>query len=473
MDGGSKMWIDEELANSKLSDKRLKKRLVRITEQISANIGETIPNACEDWANTKAAYRFFSNPNVTESQILEGHFHSTARRSIDKKGPLLVLHDTTEVNYTQRKDEAFGSTRMLPQNPRSEGGRVSKAICGVLMHSSLVITPSGLPLGFAAKKFWNRKIFKGIRKIHPGKNATRIPLEEKESFRWIDSLKNATERLGNPDRLVHIGDREADIYEFFHEADRLRTNYLVRIKVDRKLAPKLLTLRQEIENSEIKGIGQINCTDKDGSKIKVTLEIKFIKATIIPSDGIKRKRYGSRDVTVIQAKEISECKGDREQIDWRIITNLHVPDLESAVEKLHWYSLRWKIETFFKVLKSGFNIDHSKIKSAESICKLMSISCIVAWRVFWMTMLIREDSAAPPNAALTETEMQILDNTVPDRGKHKSTSLSDYLLKIAKLGGYLARKSDLPPGNTVVWRGLKKLIELQRGFEIAKELVGN
>ena len=197
------------------------------------------------------------------------------------------------------------------------------------------------------------------------------------------------------------------------------------------------------------------------------------KATIIPSDGIKRKRYGSRDVTVIQAKEISECKGDREQIDWRIITNLHVPDLESAVEKLHWYSLRWKIETFFKVLKSGFNIEHSKIKSAESICKLMSISCIVAWRVFWMTMLIREDSAAPPNAALTETEMQILDNTVPDRGKHKSTSLSDYLLKIAKLGGYLARKSDLPPGNTVVWRGLKKLIELQRGFEIAKELVGN
>ena len=467
------MWIDDELAESVLSDKRLKKRLLSVSKRIASNIGETIPNACEDWANTKAAYRFLSNQNVTETQILEGHFISTARRASEVEGPLLVLHDTTEVNYVQRKDEEFGKTRLLPQNRKTGKGRTSKAVCGVLMHSSLVLKPSGLPLGFVSKKFWNRKQFTGIRKIHRGKNPTRIPVEEKESFRWIDSLRASTEKLGGAQRLVHIGDREADIYEFFHEANRLGSNYIVRIKVDRKLEPKGITLRQKVENSKSRGTGEITYTNRDGLEVKGTIEVKYVQMTIIPSDGQKRRRYGEQKVTVIQAKEISAVAENHEPIDWRIITNLSVSNLGDALEKLHWYSLRWKIETFFKILKSGFKIEQSKLKSAEAVCKLMAISSIVAWRIFWTTMLIREDDQVSPSSALTEIEIKILDRLIPDKEHEKSISLASYFLKIAKIGGYLARNSDPPPGNTVVWRGLKKLIEIQRGFAIAEELMGN
>lgn len=208
-------------------------------------------------------------------------------------------------------------------------------------------------------------------------------------------------------------------------------------------------------------------------EVKATIDVKFAQMTIIPSDGQKRRRYGEQKVTVIQAKEISATGGSEDPIDWRIITNLSVNNLEDALKRLHWYSLRWKIETFFKVLKSGFKIENSKLKSAEAICKLMAISSIVAWRIFWTTMLIREDDQISPYSALTEIEVKILDRLIPDRKGEKNTSLAGYFLKIAKLGGYLARKSDLPPGNTVVWRGIKKLIEIQRGFEIAEELVGN
>ncbi len=199
------------------------------------------------------------------------------------------------------------------------------------------------------------------------------PASEKESFRWIDSLRNSTERLNDSQRLVHIGDREADIYEFFHEAEKLGSNYLVRIKVDRRLAPKSTTLRQELEKSISRGTGEISYTDKDGSEVKVILDIKFIRTTIKPSDGLKRKRYDERNVTVIQAKEISKSGGNRDPIDWRIMTNLPVSNLEEALEKLHWYSLRWKIEYFHRILKSGFGVEEARLGNRQRLENLLCL----------------------------------------------------------------------------------------------------
>jgi hypothetical protein len=136
------------------------------------------------------------------------------------------------------------------------------------------------------------------------------------------------------------------------------------------------------------------------------------------------------------------------KINWKLITDLPVGSRTDAIEKLEWYALRWKIEVFHKILKSGCKAEESKLRTAQRLTNLISLFCILSWRVFWMTMLNRSAPDAPPTLALTVTEIDVLDRVVNHKPKARRKTLSCYLIKIARLGGYLARASDPPPGNT-------------------------
>ncbi|WP_246505830.1 hypothetical protein [Mesorhizobium silamurunense] len=129
---------------------------------------------------------------------------------------------------------------------------------------------------------------------------------------------------------------------------------------------------------------------------------------------------------------------------------------DDAIEKLDWYALRGKIETFHKILKSGCKAEEARLRTAERLVKLIAVFCILGWRVFWMTMINRSQPHAKPDLAITDVEMKLLDHLLPDKdptASHAGT-LSSYLVKIARMGGYLARASDPPPGNTVMCAAL-------------------
>jgi hypothetical protein len=154
-------WIDRELAGCEFKDERLGKRFRALLERLWSGIGESIPFVCQDWANTKAAYRFFSNDRVNEADILAGHFQSTRERFAATDGPILVLQDTTEFNCERENPALIGSTKSVNSGRDKTGRLRHHTLCGILMHSSLAVTPEGLPLGLAAIKFWTRKKFKG------------------------------------------------------------------------------------------------------------------------------------------------------------------------------------------------------------------------------------------------------------------------------------------------------------------------
>src|SRR5207302_9296330 len=111
MDGEDDAWFDRELAGCSFVDERLNKRLRKLVAQIGSAMGQSIPVVCQDWANTKAAYRFFSNERVNEADILCGHFEATRGRVTATKGPILVLHDTTEFSFKREKPDLIGFTR--------------------------------------------------------------------------------------------------------------------------------------------------------------------------------------------------------------------------------------------------------------------------------------------------------------------------------------------------------------------------
>src|SRR5512147_2558842 len=215
MDGAADAWFDRELADCTFADERLGKRLRRLLERIEGAMGESIPLACQDWANTKAAYRFFANGRGSEEEILAGHFQSTRSRFATSPGPILVLQDTTEFPSQRERADQIGVMHLLNCGQDKYGGRKMHTVCGLLMHSSLAVTLEGLPLGLAAIKFWTRSKFKGTaalrKKIHP----TRVPIAQKESFRWLENMRQSMALFGDSARCIHVGDRESDICELF------------------------------------------------------------------------------------------------------------------------------------------------------------------------------------------------------------------------------------------------------------------
>lgn len=458
-------WVDRELDGGEFPDQRLKTRLAKLIGDLGRRIGATVPMACQDWAATKAAYRFFSNKRVDEGLILAGHFAATKARFAATTGPTLILHDTTEFRFTRDNPEAIGQISII------KGRHGSHTVCGVLMHSSLVLTSQGVPLGLAAVKFWTRKKFKGTNALKKTVNPTRIPIEQKESIRWLENMKQATDRLADPSRCVHIGDRESDIFELFCAAEEAGTHFLVRTCVDRLAGSGDTTISREMESEPIRGDHQVEIRDDKGVVSTAKVSLRFCRMTVHPPIG-KHRRYPALSLTVIHAQEDETPEG-REPIRWKLLTNRPVDDLASAIEKLDWYSQRWKIETFHKVLKSGCQAEQSKLRTAERLTNMLAMLCMVGWRVFWLTMVNRATPEAPAEVALTKAEIEILDRLVATAGPSSKPTISHYLVAIAKLGGYLAREKDPPPGNMVIWRGLSRLTDIHIGFELRCRLVGN
>jgi hypothetical protein len=286
-------------------------------------------------------------------------------------------------------------------------------------------------------------------------------------------MRQSTALFGEPARCIHIGDRESDIYELFCTAHELGTHFLVRTCVDRLAADGDRTIAAEMKEAEISGLHEIEVRDSNGKPETVLVEIKFRRIRVLPPIG-KQKRYPALDLTVLYAQE-RDAPEHRPRIDWKLITDLSIQSHEDAVEKLSWYALRWKIEVFHKILKSGCRAEAARLRTAERLVKLIAVFCILAWRVFWVTMLNRSSPDAEPELAVTDVEMQLLDLLVPDKhsAMPEQPTLSRYLVKIARLGGYLARASDPPPGNLVMWRGLSRLTDIKLGATIGAELVGN
>jgi Transposase DNA-binding len=326
--------LADDLSGCKFQDARLGRRFEKLLGQLQNRLGQSIPLACQDWTNTKAAYRFRANSRVNEEPIFAGHFEATRDRTATVAGPILVLHDTTEFTYYRESARDLG----VMHKGFKSWGREQYTVRGILMHSSLAVTTEGLPLGLTAIKFWSRSKFKGTNALKRSVNPTRVPIEEKESIRWLDNLKRSTELIGDAGRCVHIGDRESDIYELFCAAVESGTKFLLRTCVDRLIADGQHTISAAMKTTKVKASYRVEVRDAKGAVTDAVVEIRYRRVQILPPIG-KQKKYPSLTLTVIHAQERKMPRG-RKQINWKLITNLEVRSAKDAVEKLSWYAMR-------------------------------------------------------------------------------------------------------------------------------------
>ncbi len=215
---------------------------------------------------------------------------------------------------------------------------------------------------------------------------------------------------------------------------------------------------------------RVEVLDAKGKLTTAELEIKYHRLEVCPPIG-KEERYHNLTLTVIHAKERGTPLGP-EPIEWKLITNLPVTCKADAIRMLDWYSLRWKIEIFHKVLKSGCRAEDSKLRTAERLANLIAMMCILAWRVLWLTMTNRVSPALPAKLVFTNTEIRLLEHLIPAKNHTINKTVGHFLTKVARLGGYLNRKRDGPPGNMVLWRGMARLTDIHMGYCLGRD-VGN
>ena len=469
-------WAAGEFSEVDLGDKRLNERLINLCGRFSDAPESPINQACKDWSETKSAYRFFKNETVECAAIMAAHRQKTVGRA-QAHETILALQDTSYFIYT-----GHPKTKGLGEISLKKGKNVKEIYSrGLAMHACLAVTTEGLPLGLLSQKIVARES-KSTRKKAAARD--HLPIEEKESYRWLESLKVTTEAMGDC-RVVTVCDRESDMYDFFKLASELESPVLVRASADRTINRKTRYAEKDVDKLW-EHLGRITETStceidvprKSKSKHSslrlarsATVTVRFGSFLLNPPrNHPKQKAEALPDINMnaIHVMEENPPEGE-EGIEWMLLTNLEVTTFEQAYEKVRWYGLRWRIEMFFKVLKSGFQVEACRLSHGKRLERYLTIMSIVAWRLFMITIIARTDPNQCSSSLLTRKEWQILVITTSRNRKlpEKPPTIKEAVASIAKFGGHLGRKSDGPPGTLTLWRGWKRLNALVEGAELA------
>ena len=353
------------------------------------------------------------------------------------------------------------------------------------MHTTLGVSTEGLPLGLLDQKIYSRESLSPEKEeLKKKSHRIALPVEEKESVRWLDSMRATDQLFSNSKvKVVTIADREADIYDLYELADELDTNYLIRVCHNRKVNKTAIHMPNAgeflwdfIERQDSIGNIEVNVPAKKDEPARIaTCEIKIATINLLPPRSYKGsvKNKGPLQLSMIYAKEIRKDKQD-DSIEWMLCTNLPTNTLQEAIEKLHWYCLRWRIEVFFKVIKSGFKVEDCRLESGDRLIRYLAVVSVVAWQVYWLTLVSRSASSISCEIFLNEFEWKLLFRKINPKGNIPTSPpcMSEVVTWVAQLGGFLARKGDGAPGITHVWRGLKKLSSIIEGAKIYQDIYG-
>jgi hypothetical protein len=452
------LWAIDEFSSVDFGDERLRERLFSTVIQLSENPEASISEACYDEASKDGAYRLFANDRVESLELLNAH-RSQLRARVNGATRLFAIQDSTFFNFSHhRKTTGLGSI----------GRRTAKEpILGLIMHHTLILDDKKRAYGIAAQEIWAREP-KSASPRSAQKARVKIAVtEKKESVKWINSCKQTEECFsGLKTNLVYFGDRENDIFEFLKYADENNLKYVIRNSFDRKVQGEV-HLREVLANIPTVGERILKIKGPNQKVRQVRLGIKYKEVEIVTplrhSEAKSKliKDYFPVCVTALLAEELNTQKST-DAVSWTLLTNIPVNSLEDAIERQQWYKLRWAIEDFHRILKSGCKVEDCRLSTRERLEKFIVVKSVIAFKIMQLTFLSRSEPELPCTTVLTKREWQALYIRIKRTKKFPTNppSLQQAAIWIAKLGGYKGRPQDPPPGNQVIWRGWEKLQEI-------------
>lgn len=451
------MWIEDEIKHMNFKDKRLNKRFGIMLENFTEKSDGSIPEACQSNAATKAAYRFYSNECVEAQEIRKGFSKATIER-IKKEPPkntIIFCSDATNIVLTShRKMKGIGVLR----NQKARG---------LNLHTTLAYTEEELLLGSIRQDCWGRK----PEDYGKRKERFQMPIECKESYRWLTSFNDAQLALPDDYKGIFLGDRGADIFELFQQPRKSNMDLIIRAAHNRQLTNSKEKAFDKVRNSECAGIMKTTIKRSGNRKEReAELEIRFEPISIA------KKNLSPISIWLVSAREITQNLENEEPIEWNLLTTLSINSLEEAIYIVKTYAKRWLIERFHYTLKEGCRVEELQFEEADRFDKAIATYTIVAWRIMYLTYLSRVSPDSECTKVFEKAEWQALYCYVhkTPNPPSKIPTLKNAIMWLAKIGGFLGRKRDGDPGVKVIWRGMRILEGACEMFLILKEInVGN
>lgn len=383
----SAIWACSELQAADLGDERRNVRLARIVTALADHPEGSLPQALEDWAAVKAAYRFFDNPHCQPEAILKAHRQRTLQR-IAGRDMILLIQDTTALSFTTHR-----ATKGL-------GSIGAKGLRGFFQHSALAVSVDGIPLGLLGWHTWKRE--------EQDESATRAQ-RQKESRRWLDMLRTSTADLDPRTQVLTVADREADFYDFFRLAIQEKQHVLIRAAHDRPVSGEGARLWATAEAAEPLGPPLAVRIPRSGDRPERMAQIvlRAVPVLLEPPRYRRQEALPCLRLTAILALEVDPPEGE-DPVKWLLLTTLTVTTYEQAAQCLRWYTYRWRVERFHFTLKSGCQIEKLQLETAYRLRTALAVYLPVAWRLLHLTYVAREEPEQPCTLFLTQPEWQAL-----------------------------------------------------------------
>jgi hypothetical protein len=386
-------------------------------------------------------------------------------RNISGEAVVLSVGDTTYLDYGTivEKRDGYG--------PQGNGGN------GLLLHSAMAVDPEqSQPLGLLWQKLWNRHHRPPVskdetpeqkkqRRAKVRKDKRAQPFIERESYRWVEAMTILDKEIAPSTRVIHVFDREGDVAEVFEQLNTLtHTGVVVRAAHNRSLEADPHRLWEKLEAQPIATYHDVELSQTKTRQARTAkLAVRFCCVLLRPPARLGKDI--ELPVYAVYAHEV-DCPQGEEPVSWMLLTSELVTPVEQAQTILRWYSYRWRIEEYHKLLNSGCQAESYRL-AAEGMKPLLAFLCVIAADLLRLTYLQRTQPELPAEAVLNTGQIQVLkakSTRVP-----KTLTVSWAVEAIARLGGYLEHRRNTPIGIQVLWRGWAKLHDLSDGWRLASQ----
>jgi len=446
--------ITDEFKGAYFNDQRLTDRLGVIAAMVSDQPAKSLPaSAAGGRADLEGAYRFFNNSKVTPEKILLPHYRNTVERIRASESEwIIIAQDTSDVDLTRRDGQVAGAGKL--------GGKNKS---GLFIHPLVAFTDTNIPLGVVGQCNFIREEIDTASKEEKSKKRRKLPIQEKESYRWIQGINQARKVAEQclDKKCVVVQDSESDINEVLALPRTLSNgkelHIIVRNGQERstsegklyenvKKAP--VRFRMDISVSARKS--KVKCTshkrEQDRPARQAAVEVRAKSVTLTPK-GCLPLEYN-----VVLVDEIDPPEDD--YIRWILVTSMPIETHQQINQVISAYCTRWQIEIFFRTLKSGCRIEKRQFRSIEPIENAIALYMVVAWRVMYLCMLGRECPDINCELIFEPYEWKsvyaVLGKEIPE---HPPT-LNEVIRAIARLGGFIERAKSVP-GPETLWKGMQ------------------
>jgi Transposase DNA-binding/Transposase DDE domain len=446
-------WAQMEFALAQLGDQRRTQRLVKIATRLAQNPGGTLPQAMPHWGELKAAYRFFSQPKITYEQILGPHWERT-QAACREPGEFLLIEDTTQLDYSAH--EAVEDLGII-----GDGGR------GLCLHSTLAMKvvawdleqrPEAVVVGLLAQQCWAQK--------HRPKGETRSQRawrSSRMSKRWAEVLQTSVGPSAGRS-WTYIADREADFYEPIQRCQQRGVDFVIRACQNRRLAEGPGRLWERLRQATMLGEAAVELRARPGAPARrACVELRQLRVDLSGPWRPGGWQPDLKKILVVEVREVRPPKGV-EPLHWILLTSLPCASLTQGRRIVGRYAARWHVEEYHKALKSGAGVEQSQLEKAYRLETLIAVLALVALRLLHTKLLVRScPDQALEQDQVGEAALALLEERF---GRPKQGwTLGTFWVAVARLGGFIGRKSDGTPGWQTIWRGWQRLLWMSEGLE--------